>query len=299
VIYGIMNNADDFLNQFEAYFIFPAIYYFTFKGFKINYENISRIIHFSFWSIITLGFFIYVATVYLNMSTAFSGIDIPFLQSVYIYSPVNKEFSFPGLNSLPYLIPFILASASFRGVRLNRLIFMYLLGIAIAYISGRSGILAVAAITGGLILIKKFNGISKVILGILLTISLVYLASSLGRMNIIERSNYVRYEQFFHLWHEFTENIFFGQGFGSHPDYIRSIKKPSSYELYYMSLLVQLGIIGVVLLYFLVFRFVYSSRNQKSIFFYSNIYGILGFLIASLSNPYFDRFDAIFVLFIV
>ena len=298
VIYGMMNNADDFLNQFEAYFIFPAIYYFTFRGFKVNHKNISRVIHFSLWSIIAQGVFIYVATVYLNMSTAFNGIDVPFLRSMYVYSPLNKEFTFPGLNSLPYLIPFVLANASYRGVKLNRLIPMYLLGIAIAYISGRFGILLVVAITGGILLFKQFKGMSKGTVGILLTICFIYLAYSSGRTNIIEKSNFIRYEQFFHLWHEFTENIFFGQGLGSHPDYIRSSEKPSSYELYYMSLLVQLGIIGLVLMYFLVYRFVYSARNQKDVWFYSNIYGVFGFLIASLSNPYFDRFDAIFVLFI-
>lgn len=298
VIYGMMNNADDFLNQFEAYFIFPAIYYFTFRGFKVNHKIISSVIHFSFWTIIAQGVFIYVATVYLSMSTAFDGIDVPFLQSRYVYSPVHKEFSFPGLNSLPYLIPFVLAYASFRGVKLTKFVLMYLVGTGIAYLSGRAGILMVTIITGFLLLFKRFEGLSKVIVGIVLSICFIYLAISTGRMNIIERSNLIRYEQFFHLWNAFTENIFFGQGLGSHPDYVRSSIKPSSYELYYLALLVQLGIIGLVLMYYLVYRFVYSSRNQRGVWFYSNIYGVLGFLIASLSNPYFDRFDANFVLFI-
>jgi len=298
VIYGLMNNADDFINQFEAYFIFPAIYYFTFRGFNVNHKNISRVIHFSLWTIIAQFGFIYVATVYLNMSSDFDGLDIPFLSSIYVYNPLAKEFSFPGLNSLPYLIPFVLANAYYRGVKLNSFVLMYFLGILIAYISGRAGILMVVAITGGILLFKQFKGISKGAIGILLTISLIFLAISTGRTNIIEKSNFIRFEQFFYLWDEFTKNIFFGQGFGTHPEYIRSSVKPSSYELYYLSLLGQLGIIGLVVMYSLIYRVVYSGRNKKSVWFNSNIYGILGFLIASLSNPYFDRFDAIFVLFI-
>jgi hypothetical protein len=298
VFYGMMNNADDFLNQFEAYFIFPVIYYFTFRGFNINHKNISRVIHFSLWTIIAQGVFIYLATVYLNISTGFNGLDVPFLSSIYVYNPLANEFSFPGLNSLPYLIPFVLANASYRGVKLKRFVLMYLLGIVIAYISGRAGILMVAAVTGGILLFKQFKGISKATIGILLTICLIYFAISSGRANIIEKSNIIRFEQFFYLWDEFTKNIFFGNGFGTHPEYIRSSVKPSSYELYYMSLLGQLGVIGLVLMYFLISRVVYSARNQRNFWFYSNIYGILGFLIASLSNPYFDRFDAIFVLFI-
>ena len=57
-------------------------------------------------------------------------------------------------------------------------------------------------------------------------------------------SDSARGEQLLSLLNLFSENLFFGAGFGSHAEVIRSIDAPYSYELTYIALLAKLGVLG-------------------------------------------------------
>lgn len=115
----------------------------------------------------------------------------------------------------------------------------------------------------------------------------------------------IRADQFTLLVKSWTEKPVFGWGYGSVSKYItRSDETPFIYELSYIALLFQTGVLGFIiylLLIFWIYYKFYKLRNKidPTINKYnvSILIGLTTFLLANATNPYLYAFDHMWTLF--
>lgn len=115
----------------------------------------------------------------------------------------------------------------------------------------------------------------------------------------------IRADQFSLLIKSWKEKPFFGWGYGSVSQYIiRSDETPFIYELSYIALLFQTGIVGFAIymsLIFWIFYKFYKLRNrvdpEMNKFNVSILVGLTTFLLANATNPYLYAFDHMWTLF--
>lgn len=115
----------------------------------------------------------------------------------------------------------------------------------------------------------------------------------------------IRYIQFRALLEGWMESPLFGHGLGSVASIVRSDEMPWSYELTYLALLFQVGMVGVIIYGFSVlwifWQLIIIIKGENSQFIKITIpvfVGTLSFLIANATNPYLYKFDLMWVLFI-
>lgn len=114
-----------------------------------------------------------------------------------------------------------------------------------------------------------------------------------------------RVEQFYPLFNGWMESPFIGSGHGaSTPDSIRSEKHTWAYELTYLALLFQIGLVGsfiyasaLVWMYVTSIRVV-RSRPDAAMMLLPLLTGLTCFLIANATNPYLVKFDYLFTIFL-
>ena len=114
-----------------------------------------------------------------------------------------------------------------------------------------------------------------------------------------------RANQFISLMHAWGDgNLLFGKGNGSHTNYLRSYEMPWAYELTYIYLLFSTGIVGVV---FYMSWFTWGViRLRKALLVRSDmlvtvapmITGMFSLAIGAASNPYFSKFDYLWIIFL-
>jgi len=117
-------------------------------------------------------------------------------------------------------------------------------------------------------------------------------------------SAYARYNQFFELLHVIEQKPLFGHGLGATiENYTRSVKTPWMFELSYMALIFQVGIIGtiiyLILIFSLIHKLIYIARKDKRFYALAvgTIVGTISFLIANATNPYLYAYDHMWALF--
>ena len=118
-------------------------------------------------------------------------------------------------------------------------------------------------------------------------------------------SAYTRYEQFFALIDGWMENPIFGAGHGaSSTQWISSEDQPWAYELSYIALLFQTGIIGIAI-YAGAVAWLYSAclkvmrkQPQTIKMLLPLLTGLTCFLVANATNPYFLKFDYLWTIFL-
>jgi hypothetical protein len=114
-----------------------------------------------------------------------------------------------------------------------------------------------------------------------------------------------RRQQLIALSNGWLNRPFWGAGLGASAlGSIRSETMPWSYELYYLSLLYQTGIVGFVAYaggIAWIFRQgikIIREGGELGRLMIPMLVGCAGFLIATATNPYLDRFDGLWVLFL-
>jgi len=114
-----------------------------------------------------------------------------------------------------------------------------------------------------------------------------------------------RRQQLIALSNGWLDRPFWGAGLGASAlGSIRSETMPWSYELYYLSLLYQTGIVGFVAyaagVAWIFWKGVKIIREGGELgrLMIAMLVGCAGFLIATATNPYLDRFDGLWVLFL-
>lgn len=115
----------------------------------------------------------------------------------------------------------------------------------------------------------------------------------------------VRGEQFFALLDAWADAPLFGWGYGTTaPGSLRSVEFPWAYELSYLSLLFHTGLVGVALyggavvwLYANALRAIRSGEPAMRPLF-PILVGTTCFLIANATNPYLEKYDYLWVIFL-
>lgn len=240
------------------------------------------------------------------------------------------------LNSLPFLFPFVLSliyvgdnNSGLCGSR-TWIWLSFVLQLALILISGRRALWVLVVVTPVILffvasVMRQVNR-QFVVYVIALMVFIVGIGGGLSVLKfgfnfddvyhiladafefgaVSGASNVNRAHQFVALVNGWWDAPLFGHGFGTFPlSYIRAPDMPWSYELYYVALLFHVGIVGV-LIYFaaviwLVWKAIRISRRHvgSSSFILPALMGLIGTLIATATNPYLDRFDGIWVIFVV
>jgi hypothetical protein len=114
----------------------------------------------------------------------------------------------------------------------------------------------------------------------------------------------LRREQYNAMISAWSSTPLLGTGLGAAAKYSRSIEMPWAYELSYVALLYHTGIVGlmvyasgVVWIYAIAIRIIRTGCRLGQ-FLLPVMVGTTGFLISNASNPYLEKYDYIWVLFL-
>ena len=249
---------------------------------------------------------------------------------------------FPGLNSLPFLVPFLLAAlvTCIRGTvdrSLLRRVWLWtaaFLALAAVLISGRRALYLVTLLSPfltslflsfqptterhlsrkALVRVSAFGLLALVIL--LIPLNAIYGVTPSGLADRLSAGfNFSptsedagateRRVQFYALLAGWEENPVLGAGHGS-PAFgsIRSDESPWNYELYYLAVLYQTGLLGfaayaagIFWIYWMGVR-VIRSGGYLSALMVACLVGMSSILLASATNPYLARYDAMWAIFL-
>jgi len=118
-------------------------------------------------------------------------------------------------------------------------------------------------------------------------------------------SSYYRKEQFFALTEGWMEVPLFGAGHGSAAmGSIRSEEQPWAYELSYLALLYQIGIMGVLVygsaIAWIFYKGIKMMRRvpEAAGFLIPTLSALACFLVANATNPYLQKFDYLWTIFL-
>jgi hypothetical protein len=207
----------------------------------------------------------------------------------------------------------------------------FLLGVVLVLLSGRKALLLVVAMAPFIILFfqmflpnqyKPAVAKGRVGLAVVILVSVLgiygYLQSLFGlNVGILletfmagfdfggDGSASVRAEQFVALVREWSEHPFFGLGHGaSAGGSVRSEAFPWAYELSYVALLFHTGLVGFAIYtagvgwIFLMGLRMIRSGGRLAFYMLPVLVGTGCFLIGNATNPYLEKFDYIWVIFL-
>ena len=119
-----------------------------------------------------------------------------------------------------------------------------------------------------------------------------------------EASSGERFKQAASLWGKFSESPVVGHGFGSTVDVVRSHETPWAYELSYLALLMNVGLVGFLIystaVLWVALKGIQLSRKNTEFakLFVPLITALSAFLIMNATNPYLGKFDYLWVIFL-
>lgn len=235
------------------------------------------------------------------------------------------------IGSLTFLAPFVLTlyivnSASFSGFSKFILMVSVILSITTVIVSGRRALWLEMLVTPFLVFIfhycsngyntlktpkrlLTFYSVAVLLLsagGLLLTYYMNWeLSLFIDRFLNAFESGSVRHEQAVALLNGFIESPFIGSGFGvGVPDVVRSDVRPWTYELTYLLILYNTGIVGstlylvcVAIIYCYLFMYIKKDSHDSGIRF-ALLIAFTCYIIANSTNPYFGSFDYMWPLYL-
>ncbi len=339
---GMLLGTPGAISCFQVYVMWPLIYTFLLNGVN-NLRVLQGLNGTLVFSTAFIGVFgmLYVLSA-LNIIPR-----IPNLDSFLLTDEIGAGFydghvalRFPGLNSLPFLVPFLMAAVvcwwSQPHVKVLSKLWpsmALLLVLPVVIFSGRRALQLVTILAPLLIMIfgsfqprkeRLFlrGALRRVTVSLILLVALsvpllrpVYAITFEGlterfsagfdfSISNMSDSSEARREQYSALTRGWTESPLIGACFGaSAHDSIRSETMPWAYELYYLALLFQTGILGfaayaagILWIYWSGIRIIRLGGGGSQ-FMVPILVGMTGLLIANGTNPYLVRFDGIWVIF--
>lgn len=247
------------------------------------------------------------------------------------------RLQFKFISTLFFLIPFIftaLCTWSKNDTVIPRwfLWLTFILSFSLAIISGRRTLLLLLILTPFIVIAvilfiknkKKANYIKLFLKNIIIifllfsflmiyfikTYDLNFVGGTVKNISIIWEDNpdspsvIERQIQAKILVEEWSKSPILGAGHGAAASYIRSDKMSWAYELFYLALLFQVGLLGfigylsgVLWIYLKAFSII-KINDKESFYLFPVMVGMTIFLLGSASNPYLINFDAMWVIFL-
>lgn len=279
------------------------------------------------------------ATVYVLVSRGvlpqWAHVDLDLGQNIGFYEG-QTGFTMFSVSSLVFLVPFVIATIIIRPATLPFLVprwAMYALatlGAALAIVSGRRGLMMAIAVSPFVALLLRqwvaprhgrewrlpwaaWGFVTTVaatlgprvlrgLMGIDMRVIYGELLAVTTKSNV---STYMRQTQFRELMSAWEQAPFFGQGLGAHlPHFTVSVDHPWAYELSYVALLFQIGVVGVAayaagLVWMLrQSRAIANADCEAGLWLLPVMTATLCFLLANATNPYLAKFDYLWVIFL-
>lgn len=329
--YGYIVGAPGALRTITTLVLWPIIFSIIFYTYNdIDFLNsIDKYIVFSL-AFITVLDFLYLMCIY-------GLLPIPremFLDIDLSYAGIASDHEFSSAHDTSYIygIPYIMGRFIVEKdiKKKRRFTFLIIPMIAIVFLMGRRGLLLVFILMPIYIYMIKLyltgerNNSTRiqrkgfmVVLGLVVLaaigvyvtfkitdLSLSYLITNfLSGFDFRDETQNIRGVQFHYLVLHWLEKPFIGHGSGSGiKEVVRSTEMPWAYELSYMALLYQRGIIGFLAFGLLVYS-VYKLNKKRTKFSYTHyryvfphLVGIFSFLIANATNPYLGKFSNMWYL---
>lgn len=285
-IRGLFLDAPGASKSIQVYVFWPLVYLFLIGGI-----NCIRILQGLEKTLIFATVFTGVFGVYYSLSQANILPQIPHLDALFSMDELGADFyeghvemRFPGLNSLPFLVPFLIATVMTRGSQaggrlVSSRIWVWtalLFSLPVVLLSGRRAIQLVTILAPfltlalgyvqppkeRLLLLRSLRRLAVVLaLLAVLAIPLLGAVFDITYEGVANRftegfdfspsnqsdSSTARVEQYLALIEGWAQNPLIGRGLGAsaHAS-IRSETMPWAYELYYLALLYQTGLFGFV-----------------------------------------------------
>lgn len=344
IMEGFFAGAPGASKSVGVYVVWPVLYVLMIAG--IRSERILRgIVCTSMISTISISIFSIVYMLIniqiLPESKYYDLISFNWDKQIFALHDGYISMQYPGINSLPFLVPFLIAALVTCVGRIPRESLLrrlwpwtvVLAGLESVLVSGRRALILVTVIAPFLtLLFLCFQPVAQRCLSWkslvrVVTTGTLAVAVSLVCLNVVSGINlsglYERFsvgfdfspttqdnganerrEQFHALLEGWMDNPVLGVGHGV-PAYgsIRSELQPWSYELKYMALLYQTGIVGftayaagIVWIYWMGLR-VIRSGGYLSALMVACLTGMSSILIAGATNPYLDNFDGMWTIF--
>jgi hypothetical protein len=251
------------------------------------------------------------------------------------------RMALPGINSLPFVVPFLMAAVVVHSLQTNKISLSIgwlwvalLLSAFVTIVSGRRAIVVVTFLAPLLILVLAFlqppreriflmKSLGRFLVtltaGTLLLVLLIRPIYSITFEGFLDRfssgfdfsatsvdnSPDERRQQYFALERGWLEHPIFGAGLGE-PAYgsVRSQEMPWAYELSYLALLFQTGLLGLFT-YASGIAWIYWTSakimrrgGQWARVMLPLLVGMTCYLIANATNPYLTKFDGLWAIFL-
>ncbi len=324
---GVIQGAAGALRVGTVYVLWPLLYVF-FTGFFRRPEIVVKFEKVILWGIIVsalMGLLFVAESLFgqngrIKEILAFQGAAIG-IYGGYI------EYRLFNMTTLIYGFPFLVTLFLVRD-KTNRsdfgkyvLITALILVLLAAAVSGRRAFFLVIMLSpfiiGPLLLVSRqylpLKRLMELILPVILVILGIYSTAVIDFSGIAEKiasarqefSSGVRFEQFHTLMGQWSEKPLLGYGAGAGSEkMIRSEEMTWTYELSYISLLFQTGIVGVCV-YTVAVGWVFTAgikivrnRPQAASVILPLLSALAGFLIVNATNPYLWKFDYLWTLFL-
>ena len=239
-----------------------------------------------------------------------------------------KRFRLTNENSLFFFLPFLISSLFFPRPQSGRIhiFIIVILALFLAVITGRRGLfvsmvagpaIAFALTIGRCHPAARSNRISPwwfLVVGLTTSICLYAafmwagLEESTQMLKSItdfseNESNLERVYQYHAMMRGIYENPLFGKGAGAVASYLRSNEQPWTYELSYVALAFQYGLVGLLFYVLgvvgLCWRLILIiGRKGRASFEFYCLAAFIAFVIANATNPYIFEFDSMWMLFL-
>lgn len=317
---GTHDELDVFLQLLPVNVIWPIIYILVLiiPTSRINKVDLTRIFILS--TLLIETFILYLYFNFMGILPTSLLLNLPLGQIInYNFGYINL-FS-PSITSLFFLLPYVVSILLTKKNR-RRTVFFYILllifGVIISLVSGRRALIAVVLISPFISFfwtkISKNNDVKFtkiiVIVIVMAIISLVFLSTvdiGLRLQNLdtelIKSGTSVRKDQFISLIEGWKQSPLFGVGYGVNADVVRSANVPGAYELSYVARLFHMGIVGIVIYFFMVLWLmrkliaITKSNPETGVYIIPLLTGLSSLILAESTNPYMGSFDGLWVFF--
>ena len=338
IFWGLSNGAVGDIRVAQVYAIYPLVYVvFVIGAAKARViDGLYRVLILATFGIILHSFSYIFYTVGWLPKALYIDLNLGEDPVLGIYGG-TVEYYLLSVPSLLFLVPFIFAALmswpkqNKMPVLRSWLWLAFILTTILVFLSGRRGLWLVYIITPLVTFIVQMfvcgnlksdirklvpRSVIMCVLGVVVV--MIYLQSSFG-LNLdsmteffssgfddkFDESASIRSEQLTALLQDWSEHPLFGVGHGvTNSQVVRSDEVRWAYELSYVALLFHTGIIGLFLysagILWILWMGVKILRTggRMSMYMLPIIVGLICFLIANATNPYLEKYDFMWVVFL-
>jgi len=332
---GAARGAPGALRVGTVYVLWPLVYTVLVAG--ISDEGVLKsLLKVMVVATISIGAYGLIYIFYMSgMLPTYLYVPLDLGQAIGFYEGF-MEVKIYSISSLLFLVPFVFTALIFWNKKDNEPVGRLLLwlaliaGLLLAFLSGRRVLWLIVLLTPLIIFsfrlfirkpqIKNFRYSKRVSLSVIAVAigTYAYLKHVYGLDIFVVGSEFLkgfdfthdfsaslRKEQFFALLRGWADSPLFGAGHGARAiGSLRSVEMPWAYELSYVALLFHTGFVGflvyasgIVWIYYMAVKII-RSGDRIGVYLLPVMVGLSCFLIGNATNPYLEKFDYIWVIFL-